>query len=83
MVSFHDTINGRDTADRNCQAAYALQSYFFSQIITVFQLTGQRLVDGGNFWSLMFFILAVCIGACYFTIGYAAHSVSVVSMFQH
>jgi ABC-type multidrug transport system fused ATPase/permease subunit len=58
-------------------AAYALQAFIFSHIIVVFQYTGARLVSAGNFWSLMFFILALAVGLCYGCIGYAANSLSV------
>ena len=58
-------------------ASYSLQAYIFSHVIVVFQYTGARLVSGGNFWSLMFFILALFVGACYGFIGYGANSLSV------
>lgn len=58
-------------------AAYSIQAYIFSHVIVVFQHTGARLVSGGDFWSLMFFILALGVGACYACIGYGANSLSV------
>ena len=58
-------------------AAFSLQAYIFSHVIVVFQYTGARLNSGGNFWSLMFFILALGVAVCYVFIGYAANSLSV------
>lgn len=40
-------------------AAIPVQSYLFSKLITVFQLQGERLIDRGNFWAVMFFTLAL------------------------
>ena len=58
-------------------AAYALQAFMFSHLIVIFQYTGARLVSSGNFWSLMFFILALGVGLCYGCIGFASNSLSV------
>ncbi|KAK5102811.1 hypothetical protein LTS08_003612 [Lithohypha guttulata] len=49
----------------SCGAANAIQSWIFAQLIQVFQYTGQRLVSAANFWSLMFFILALVVGMSY------------------
>ncbi|PLB46602.1 lipid A export ATP-binding/permease protein msbA [Aspergillus steynii IBT 23096] len=57
-------------------AAYALQSWLFAQLLVVFTYTGQKLSDAANFWSLMFFILALAVGAFYFLFGFAAHTIS-------
>ena len=54
-------------------AAFALQSWTFAQIIQVFQYTGQKLVDSGNFWSLIFFILAISVCICYAGLGWAVN----------
>lgn len=35
------------------------QAYLFSKLATVFQLHGAKLISRGNFWALMFFILAI------------------------
>lgn len=59
-------------------AAFSLQSYIFAQLIQVFQYTGARLKERGDFWSLMFFVLALGIALCYFTLGYFSNHLSVV-----
>lgn len=38
---------------------WAVLAFLFSKLVTVFQLQGQHRVDRGNFWALMFFILAI------------------------
>ncbi|CBF87439.1 ABC transporter ATP-binding protein [Aspergillus nidulans FGSC A4] len=50
-------------------SGFALQSYLFAKLIEVFNFTGQRLIDAANFWALMFFVLALAVGACYFILG--------------
>jgi ATP-binding cassette subfamily B (MDR/TAP) protein 1 len=40
-------------------ASYPLQSVFFSRMTTIFQATGSELVERGNFWALMFFVLGI------------------------
>jgi hypothetical protein len=60
-------------------AAFPLQSWLFANLIDVFRLTGQKLVDAANFWALMFFILSLGIAACYAVVGYSASRLSVVS----
>ncbi|KAL3449166.1 P-loop containing nucleoside triphosphate hydrolase protein [Aspergillus insuetus] len=57
-------------------AAYAVQSYLFAKLIEVFQFTGQKLADAADFWALMFFVLALCVAVCYFTLGFCAVVVS-------
>lgn len=57
-------------------AAYPLQAYFFSHIVVVFQSTGAQLVSRANFWALMLFILALCVGLCYGIIGYTTSALS-------
>lgn len=59
-------------------AGYALQSWLFAQLIQVFQLTGQRLVDQANFWALMFFVLAIAMAIFYFLLGASANTMSMV-----
>ena len=56
---------------------FATQAYLFSHLIVVFQYTGTQLVVAGNFWSLMFFVLALCVGVCYAIIGFCTNSLSV------
>ncbi|KIV81892.1 hypothetical protein PV11_04042 [Exophiala sideris] len=58
-------------------SAFSLQSWIFAHLIEVFQYTGARLKERGDFWSLMFFILALCVGIFYFTLGYTSNHVSV------
>lgn len=55
-------------AAMGCGTANALQSWFFAQLIQTFQYIGQRLIDAANFWSLMFFILALSVTTCYVTL---------------
>jgi ATP-binding cassette subfamily B (MDR/TAP) protein 1 len=59
-------------------AVYPIQAFLFAKIIETFTLQGQALVDKGNFWSLMFFILAIGVFIAYFILGYAAHQASTV-----
>ncbi|KAL4939131.1 hypothetical protein BDV06DRAFT_231251 [Aspergillus oleicola] len=57
-------------------SGFALQSYLFAKLIEIFNFTGHRLIDAANFWALMFFVLALAIGACYFTLGVCSVLVS-------
>ena len=66
-------------ADNLALAAFALQSWIFARLIEVFRFTGAKLKDQGDFWSLMFFVLALCIAACYFSLGFNSNHVAVVS----
>ncbi|KAK2831910.1 hypothetical protein FQN49_007047 [Arthroderma sp. PD_2] len=59
-----------------CGAGYSIQSYLFSQLITVFQLTGSKLVERTNFWALMFFVLALAVAFFYFILGWMSMSIS-------
>ncbi|EEQ35850.1 multidrug resistance protein [Microsporum canis CBS 113480] len=61
-----------------CGAGYSIQSYLFSQLITVFQLTGRKLVERTNFWALMFFVLALAVAFFYFILGWMSMSISTV-----
>jgi ATP-binding cassette subfamily B (MDR/TAP) protein 1 len=58
-------------------AVFAMQAYLFSHLIVVFQYTGAHLISAGNFWSLMFFVLALCVAVCYALIGFYTNSLSV------
>jgi ATP-binding cassette, subfamily B (MDR/TAP), member 1 len=60
-------------------AGFAIQSFIFAKIMTVFQYMGQKLISGGNFWGLMYFVEAIAVSLCYFTLGWVANSVAVVS----
>lgn len=54
-------------------AAQPLQSWLFAQIIVVFQLPiGPEFTSEANFWSLMWFILAIGVGVAYFVLAYLA-----------
>ncbi|UDD60581.1 hypothetical protein AFCA_007974 [Aspergillus flavus] len=57
-------------------SAFAFQSWLFAKLVQVFQFTGNKLVEAANFWSLMFFILALAMGLFYFDVGYASTSFS-------
>ncbi|KNG83433.1 putative ABC multidrug transporter [Aspergillus nomiae NRRL 13137] len=58
-------------------SAFAFQSWLFAKLVQVFQFTGNKLIEAANFWSLMFFVLALAMGAFYFDLGYASTSMSV------
>ncbi len=49
---------------------FPAQAVLFSRLITVFQLPENRLQDRGNFWALMFFILAIGVLISYASIGF-------------
>ncbi|PWY75371.1 putative ABC multidrug transporter [Aspergillus heteromorphus CBS 117.55] len=57
-------------------AGFSLQSWLVARLVQVFQFTGQKLADAANFWSLMFFILALAMGVCYYVVGMASNSIS-------
>ncbi|PYH97178.1 putative ABC multidrug transporter [Aspergillus ellipticus CBS 707.79] len=57
-------------------AGFALQSWLVARLVQVFQLTGQKLAGAANFWSLMFFVLALSMAVCYFVVGMASNSIS-------
>jgi ATP-binding cassette subfamily B (MDR/TAP) protein 1 len=57
-------------------AAYPIQSWFFANLIQVFTFTGDRLIERGNFWSLMFFILAIAVFCAYYFMGWVANILS-------
>ncbi|RLM00382.1 hypothetical protein CFD26_106875 [Aspergillus turcosus] len=56
--------------------AFPLQSWLFAKLIEVFRYTGQKLVDAANFWSLMFFLLALAVAVLYSTVGSSANALS-------
>lgn len=56
---------------------FPLMAYIFAQLINVFTLTGETLVNRGNYWSLRFFIVAIGTGLAYFMIGWAGCLVSI------
>ncbi|KAJ9644841.1 hypothetical protein H2204_001303 [Knufia peltigerae] len=59
-------------------AAYPLQSFIFANLVKVFTYTGNKLKSRGDFWSLIFFILSLGVGVCYFTLGYFSNHMSVL-----
>ena len=59
-------------------AAYPLQSFVFAKIVVVFTYTGQQLFDAGNFWSLMFFVIALCNAVAYLLIGFCLNHLATV-----
>ena len=61
-----------------CGALFALQSYIFANLIKVFQYTGQKLIDSGNFWSLIFFILGIAAFVCYSALGWGFNATGFV-----
>lgn len=56
-------------------ASTPLQAYLFAKIIVVFQEKGQAFLDDSRFWSLMWFVLAICVGVSYFVLGFSATQV--------
>ena len=60
-------------------AAFPLQSWLFARLVQVFQYTGEKLVQAANFWSLMFFILALVMALFYFDVGFVSTFISMVS----
>lgn len=61
-------------------SAQPLQSWLFAQIIVVFQLATEgpddpniaQFTSEANFWSLMWFMLAIGVGVAYFVLAYLA-----------
>ncbi|KAL7931860.1 P-loop containing nucleoside triphosphate hydrolase protein [Trichoderma chlorosporum] len=52
-------------------ALFPVQAFLYARVVTTFQLTGAALVSHGNFWSLMWFILAIAVGLGYLGVGWA------------
>ncbi|KAJ6150016.1 hypothetical protein N7471_001215 [Penicillium samsonianum] len=57
-------------------SGFSLQSWLFAKLVQVFQFTGQKLSDAANFWSLIFFVLALAMAFFYFILGLASNSLS-------
>ncbi|KAJ9157754.1 ABC transporter transmembrane region [Pleurostoma richardsiae] len=56
-----------------CAAAgIPLQAYLFAKIIVVYQYTGSKLRHESEYWSLMWLVLAICLGFSYLVLGFAA-----------
>ncbi|OQU93656.1 ABC transporter transmembrane domain-containing protein [Cladophialophora immunda] len=49
---------------------YPAQAVLFSRLLTIFQLTGKQARDRADFYSLMFFVVALGNLVAYFTIGW-------------
>jgi ATP-binding cassette subfamily B (MDR/TAP) protein 1 len=58
-------------------AAYPMQAYLFAHLVNVFTFVGYQLVTKGNFYALMFFILAIAVLFCYYAVGFASHLASI------
>jgi hypothetical protein len=48
---------------------FPVQAILYAKVVNTFQLTGPALVSRGNFWALMWFILAIVNAIAYFVIG--------------
>lgn len=60
-------------------AGFSVQAYLFAQFIQTFQYTGAKLLERRDFWSLMFFVLGLGTGACYFALGWVSSTISKVN----
>ena len=49
---------------------FPAQAILFARLLTIFQVTGQEAVDRANFFSLMFFVVAIANLVAYFVIGW-------------
>jgi ATP-binding cassette subfamily B (MDR/TAP) protein 1 len=58
-------------------AAYPMQAYLFAHLVNVFTFVGDQLVTKGNFYALMFFVLAIAVAFCYYGVGSASHLISI------
>lgn len=54
----------------------AVQAVLFSRTFNVFQLTGSKAISEGNFWALMFFVVAIANFFLYFALGYTCNMIS-------
>ncbi|OJJ64782.1 hypothetical protein ASPSYDRAFT_141151 [Aspergillus sydowii CBS 593.65] len=57
-------------------AAYPGQAILMSHVVEVFQLTGDAMLDRGDFYASMFIVLAAGCLVSYFAIGYATNVVA-------
>lgn len=53
-------------------SATPLQAYLFAQVINIFTLPPEDLLNRAAFWSLMRLVLALAIGAFYFVMGFVS-----------
>lgn len=56
-----------------------IQAYLFAKIINVFTLSGEAMLHSSEHWSLMWFVLAICVGCCYFTMAFSSTMLEYVS----
>ncbi|GAB7328849.1 hypothetical protein MBLNU13_g00727t2 [Cladosporium sp. NU13] len=54
----------------------AVQAILFSRTFNVFQMTGSAAISEGNFWALMFFVVALANWFLYFLLGYTCNMIS-------
>ena len=54
----------------------AVQAILFSRTFNVFQMTGSEAVSEGDFWALMFFIVAIVNWFIYFSLGCVCNIIS-------
>ncbi|KAH7162695.1 P-loop containing nucleoside triphosphate hydrolase protein [Dactylonectria estremocensis] len=59
-------------------AAVPLQAWLFGKVIVAFQYTGSKMRSEGDFWSLMWVILAIGVGLSYFTVVFIATRMSTI-----
>lgn len=50
-------------------ALFPMQAFLYAKVVSTFELTGSALIDRGDFWAFMWFILALVVAVAYFTIG--------------
>jgi ATP-binding cassette subfamily B (MDR/TAP) protein 1 len=60
------------------KAAYPLQAYLFGKVVEVFTFARDRMILWGNFWAVMFFLLAITTGFSFLIIGWSAALTAVV-----
>jgi ATP-binding cassette subfamily B (MDR/TAP) protein 1 len=54
----------------------AVQAVLFSRTFNVFQMTGNEAISEGNFWALMFFVVAIANFFLYFALGFICNMIS-------
>lgn len=54
----------------------AVQAVLFSRTFNVFQMTGSEAIKEGNFWALMFFVVAIANWFLYFSLGCVCNIIS-------
>lgn len=64
------------TSAAGCGAGFSVQSYLFAQMVQTFQYTGDKLLEERDFWALMYFILGLVAGVCYFVLGWTSTSIA-------